>query len=101
MSDEAKVSEFGNTSSFLSYARVEGKYAPTAKELMEIMSKVDLKGRFKDSRYIGKDKDEIKIGFNSLEESHLFALSLFYRGIASEQIADGPSDLFFNETPLS
>ncbi len=82
-------------SQFLSEALVEGKYTPTIPELKTLLSKIDLKDKFKDTEIVKDGGSGISISFNSLEASHLFALLIYEKGPEMQLWTVGPADVFF------
>jgi hypothetical protein len=87
--------------SFLADARVDGKYSPSLDELSELLPKIDLKKEFENTKLVKDQMSGISFSFDSLRQSHLFALALLKKGGEKQLWALGPSDDFFSQIPLN
>ncbi len=85
---------------FLADARVDGIYTPSLTELSGLLPKIDLRKEFKNAKLVNDQKPGISISFDSLRQSHLFALVLWQKGGERQLWGIGPSDIFFNQSPM-
>src|SRR3990172_7795225 len=85
---------------FLSDARVDGIYTPSLTELPAILQKFDLEKEFENTKLIKDGAPGLTLSFDSLRQSHLFALAIYVKGAEMQLWVMGPSDEFFNGKPI-
>lgn len=81
---------------FLSRLKVDGKYAPSAIELVELFKGIDLVEEFKNTQLLKQSDGELSLSFDSLEHSHLFAFLLIEKAVESKLTGIGLSEEDFN-----
>lgn len=85
---------------FLADVRVDGKHTPNLTDLSQLLPKIDLKNEFENVKLVNDGVPGITLSFDNLRQSHLFALVIYEQGRKMELWATGPSDIFFNQSPL-
>ena len=64
------------------------------------MQKIDLRKEFENARLVNDQIPGIALSFDSLRQSHLFALAIYQKGGEKQLWALGPSDNFFDQNPM-
>lgn len=75
-------------------------FLPSPKELVRRMKEVDLKTVFEGVELESVQANELKLRFDSIEQSHLFALALGARGNEQELFYFSPTETFYGEDLL-
>lgn len=86
---------------FLSRLKVDGKYAPSATELVKLFKRIDLVDEFKNTQLLEQSDGELSLSFDSLEHAHLFAFLLIEKAIESNLMGIGLSEQDFDGHLLS
>lgn len=100
MTVEPTEQRLGQKPEFLSRLKVDGKYAPSPMELVELFKKINLVEEFKETRLLQQSDGEMSLSFDTLEHSHLFAFLLIAKAIEEKLTSVGLSEEDFDGDSL-